>query len=236
RYLISPLALESHSGAGVRDWKWRLYGMTNGPFRLRAAANFGEPLVPRTNYAFMDMLYSQSSRAAVARILPGAGIGWLLTRERGPDTPGLTYAGEVLWPVFKVSGAVSLAWLLDESAGRGLPPGLPSGPLPAAQPLRLDWIRDDRYEVSGQGAGWAFIAEPAYPGWKAFLDTGSGCQAVSPLPAWGAFQKVPVPAGPWRLRFAYDPASWRWGRLVTLLTLLGLGVYWYNLAIEDPGS
>ncbi|MFA6004592.1 MAG: hypothetical protein WC881_11050, partial [Elusimicrobiota bacterium] len=51
RYLISPLALESHSGAGVRDWKWRLYGMTNGPFRLRAAANFGEPLVPRTNYA-----------------------------------------------------------------------------------------------------------------------------------------------------------------------------------------
>jgi hypothetical protein len=233
RYLLSPLALESHSGRGVHDWKWRLYGLTNSPYRLRAAGNFGEPLVPRATYGFMDLLYSQTSVAAAARLLPGAGISLLLARDVLPPTPLLGSEGEVLWHAYRTAGAAALAWALPERAGEALPPGLPAAPLPAgARPLTLTWPRDDRFEVSGRGPGWAFIAEPRYPGWRAVLESPGSSSPVETFPAWGAFQKVRVPQGPWRLRFFYDPASWRVGRLLSLVFLSGLGLYWYNLALR----
>jgi hypothetical protein len=50
------------------------------------------------------------------------------------------------------------------------------------------------------------------------------------LPALGPFQKVPVPDGPWTVRFRYEPASWRWGVLVSLAALLAAGSYWYHRA------
>ncbi|MDD5628459.1 MAG: hypothetical protein PHU21_05310 [Elusimicrobia bacterium] len=232
RYLLSPRALESHSGLGVRDWKWRLYGLTNDPYRLRAAGNFGEPLVPLTSYDFMDLLYRQPSAAAAARLLPGAGIAVLLTREPAPATPLLRPAGEVLWHAYGVAGRAAAAWLLGERDGEALPAGLPEARLPAAAgPLSESWLRADRFELSGRGAGWAFVAEPRYPGWKAVLETGGSSRPAQPQPAWGAFQKVRVPPGPWRLRFRYDPASWRAGLLLSGAFLLAFGLYWYNLAL-----
>jgi hypothetical protein len=233
RYLLSPLALESHSGRGVQDWKWRLYGLTNAPYRLRAAGNFGEPLVPRESYGFMDLLYSQASVAAAARLLPGAGISLLLARDVLPPTPLLRPEGEVLWHAYRAAGAAASAWILPERDGEALPPGLPAGPLPAgARPLALTWPRDDRFELSGRGPGWAFIAEPRYPGWRAALESAGSSRPVETSPAWGAFQKVRVPRGPWRLRFLYDPASWKAGRLLSLVFLSGFGLYWYNLALR----
>ena len=233
RYLLSPLALESHSGFGVRDWKWRLYGLTNDPYRLRAAGNFGEPLVPRTSYDFMDLIYRQPSAAAAARLLPGAGIGLLFTRDPVPATPLLRSDGEVLWHVYRASGKTGLAWALDARAGESLPADIPGAPLPAAaEPLPESWPRDDRFEVSGSRAGWAFVAEPRYPGWTAVLEAGGTARPVESLPAWGAFQKVRVPPGPWRLRFFYDPASWHAGLLLTAVFLPAFGLYWYNLALR----
>lgn len=228
RYLLSPLALESHSGAGVLDWKHRLYGMTNGPFRLRAVGNFGEPLVPRENYELMDFLYRQPSAEAAARFLPWLGTRFLLTRDKARETPLLDYEGRILWHVYKVRGPVSLAWLLDERAGAALPAGLPEGPPSHGKPLDLSRGREDRFDVRGDARGWAFIAEPRYPGWKAVLETPAGTVAVSPSPALGPFQKVQVPDGPWRLRFFFDPLSWRLGRFITVLALMGLGLYVYH--------
>ena len=233
RYLLSPLALENTIGFGVEDWKWRLYGLTNDAYHLRAAGNFGEPLVPRAGYEFMDMLYRQPSAAAAARQLPRAGILFLLTRDPWPGTPGLREEGHVLWHVYRVAGTSALAWFLDERLGSLLPAGLPERPLPAAaQALPLTWEREDRYEVSGTGAGWAFIAEPRYPGWRVVLEDSRGRNWTDTQPAWGAFQKVRVPSGPWRLFFSYDPASWRRGLALTLICLLAFGVYWYNLALR----
>ena len=61
---------------------------------------------------------------------------------------------------------------------------------------------------------------PCYPGWKVFLKTPAGIKAVESLPALEAFQKVEVPAGPWKLYFQYFPASWRLGRLLSVLALM----------------
>jgi hypothetical protein len=117
--------------------------------------------------------------------------------------------------------------------GEDLPPGLPAGPLPAAaEPLSESWPRDDRFEVSGTRAGWAFVAEPRYPGWKALLESGGAVRSVETFPAWGAFQKVRVPDGPWRLRFYYGPVPWGAGLLLTAVFLSAFGLYWYNLALR----
>ncbi|MBI5241936.1 MAG: hypothetical protein HY926_15795 [Elusimicrobia bacterium] len=233
RYLLSPLALESTSGRGVRDWRWRLYGVTNDPYRLRAGGNFGEPLVPKDSYAFMDLLYRQPSAAEAARLLPGAGVALLLVRDALPHTPLLKPEGDVLWRAYRVAGTAALAWALSEGAGEDLSSGLPAGPLPSeARPLALSWPRDDRFEVAGRGRGWVFVAEPRYPGWRAVLESDGGTVSAEPIPAWGAFQKFRVPEGPWRLRCLYDPGSWRVGLSLTLLCLSAFGLYWYNLALR----
>src|SRR3989338_3712582 len=85
RYLLSPLALESEQGLGrntpeaILDWKTRLYGLSNAPFRLRSAANFGDPLAPGPSYHVMDFLYRRAIAQGAAAYFPWAGIGRLLT-------------------------------------------------------------------------------------------------------------------------------------------------------------
>lgn len=229
RYLLSPLALETHAGSGVVDWKTRLYGLTNAPFRLRAVGNFGEPLVPAGSYAMMDWLYRRPSAQAAAAAMPWAAASYLLT-PRPAAARGLIPDGELLWHMGRVAAPVSTAYWLDEAAGVRLPSGLPEdwGAPPPGAALRVERARDDRFAVEGSAPapGWAFVAEPRYPGWRAWLDG----RLVEPEPALGAFQKVPVPAGPFRLLFRYEPWSWLLGLALTALSAVALGRSCYNSA------
>ncbi|NNN06324.1 MAG: hypothetical protein HKL90_10530 [Elusimicrobia bacterium] len=228
RYLISPLALETDSGRDVVDWKTRLYGVTNAPYRLRAAANFGEPLVPKDSYAFMEALYSLPGAAAAAAWLPWAGASCLLTRDAPSSTPLLIPEGRALWFVSRAAQAVSTAYWFDPVTGAALPAILPARPPVPGRPLKVERPREDRLSVSGEGGGWVFLSEPRYPGWRAELDGPYGSAGAEPVPALGPFQKFRVPAGRWTLRLVYDPRSWRAGVLLSLAALLGLGGYWYH--------
>jgi hypothetical protein len=230
RYLLSPRALEAGRGIDVTDWKTRLYGLTNAPYRLRAVANFGEPLVPRENYRFMDRVFSASGADEAASWMPWADASLLLTPEAPAPTPRLAPDGRALWTLSRLTAPAAPAQQFGPGEGAALPAGIPAVAPPLGRPLVLERPREDRFSVSGSGAGWAYVAEPLYPGWTAALETPRGSGAVEPLPALGPFQKVPVPAGPWTIRFRYDPASWRWGVLVSALALLAFGSYWYHRA------
>ena len=230
RYLISPLALESVRGSDAEDWKERLYGLTNAPYRLRAAGNFGEPLVPAPNYAVLDRLYSARSAAEAAAWMPWAGASRLLTPSP-PYTPLLESEGRILWEVSRAAAPVALAYRLSPEAGAALPEDLPASPPPApGRPLAETREREDRFSISGEGPGWVFVSEPRYPGWRATLETPDGESPVETKPALSAFLKVAVPEGPWTLKFLYDPASWRLGVLLSLASLLAFGSYWYHRA------
>jgi hypothetical protein len=229
RYLISPKALEASAGAGVADWKTRLYGLTNAPFRLRAVGNFGEPLVPAPNYAVMNRLYSARGAAEAAAWLPWVGASRLLTPV-APATALLVSEGRSLWSVSRAVAPVALAYQLSSEAGAALPADMPDLPPAPGRPLVESREREDRFEVAGAGAGWVFVAEPRYPGWRASLETPAGTVPVETRPALSAFQKVEVPDGPWTLRFRYEPESWRLGLLSSLAALLALGSYWYHRA------
>jgi len=228
RYLISPRALEADQGADVVDWKTRLYGVTNAPYRLRAVANFGEPLVPAANYSFMDAMLSLPSADAAAAWLPWIGASRLLTPEPPPATRRLIPEERALWFVSRSAAEVSTAYWLPPDAGAALPAAVPEAPPGPAAPLAVARPREDRLSVAGEGEGWVFLSEPRYPGWNAALESGGACAAVEPQPALGPFQKFRVPAGRWILRLRYDPASWRLGVLVSALSLLALGGYWYH--------
>jgi hypothetical protein len=229
RYLLSPRALEASNGDGVADWKSRLYGLTNAPFRLRAVGNFGEPLVPAPNYAVMDRLYSSRGVGEAAAWLPWVGASRLLTPVAAA-TPLLVTEGRSLWSVARAAAPVSLGYQLSPEAGAALPEDMPDSPPAPGRPLAESREREDRFEFSGSGAGWVFVSEPRYPGWRASLETPGGIKPVETRPALSAFQKVEVPDGPWTLRFVYDPASWRLGLLGSLAALLAFGSYWYHRA------
>lgn len=228
RYLISPKALQASKGADVFDWKQRLYGVTNAPYRLRAAANFGEPLVPAASYTVMDALLSLPGADAAAAWMPWIGAARLLTPDPAASAR-LEAEPRVLWDVAKVRGPVSLAYRLSPADGAALPAAWPPAPPRyAREALEVRRAREDRFEVRGEGAGWAFVAEPRFPGWRTVLAAPDGEREVVPAPALGAFQKVETPAGPWTLRWRYEPWPWRAGLLLAGLAWIMLAWSWYH--------
>lgn len=239
RYLLSPLALERQSGMGIADWKYRLYGLTNAPFRLRSAGNFGEPLVPRDSYAFMDALYRRPGAESAAALFPWADIAVLLTP--GPAAPSklLRPQGRRLWDISRYTGALGGAYWFDSRQGDKIPDLVPEPgrEQKVGQPLALERSREDRFRIRGNFAapGWVYVCEPRYPGWKTTLEALGTSSAVQSFPAMTAFQKIPVPAGLWELRFRYEPWSWEAGRLLTGLSLLVFAGYWYNRALGKTG-
>ena len=231
RYLISPRALEASRGIDVTDWKTRLYGLTNAPYRLRAVANFGEPLVPRASYEYMDRVLSASGVAEAAGWMAWAGASRLLTPGALPAGAGLVPEDRALWAISRAAAPAALARQFGSDEGAALPGGLPSAlPALSGRPLAVERSREDRFSIAGAGAGWLYVAEPRFPGWRAELETPRGPGAAAPLPALGAFQKIAVPDGPWTARFVYDPLSWRLGVLLAAAALLAFGSYWYHRA------
>ncbi|MBU0569676.1 YfhO family protein [Candidatus Micrarchaeota archaeon] len=83
--------------------------------------------------------------------------------------------------------------------------------------------------VNSSSDAFLFLSESYYPGWKAFVDDEQvEIQRVNYL-----FQAITVPAGKHRIRFIYDPLSFRIGSRVTLVTLVFLiGLVLYEQKID----
>lgn len=235
RILISPRALhwQRASAQGgldgaAFDLKSRLYGLSNGPLGLEEVGGFGEPLVPRRQYAFMDRIFSLQSAAEAARWMPWAGASALVSREPAVG-PGLRPVPSSPWEVSVLDAPVARAYWLEEPFGAALAAG--SEAVPRFSPSRTLAVArpgPTRFSVSGSSAepGWVYLAEPLGTGWKA--RTGG-----APLePALGAFWKVRVPAGGWSLHFRYAPASFLLGAALTLAALLGTAL-WGGARLRD---
>ena len=86
---------------------------------------------------------------------------------------------------------------------------------------------------------WLVFNDAYAPGWRATgVERRSGERRELPvLRANGVMRAIVVPSGEWDLEWTYAPASWRFGRLISLGTLLGLtavavrrGKAWYRAA------
>ncbi|MFL5733972.1 MAG: YfhO family protein [Chloroflexia bacterium] len=78
-------------------------------------------------------------------------------------------------------------------------------------------------DVTASSPGWLVLTDAWYPGWGATVDG----KSAPVLIADHAYRAVSVPAGTHRVSMQFRPASWVWGRAVSLgslaLTLAGLG-------------
>jgi len=75
-----------------------------------------------------------------------------------------------------------------------------------------------RIAVTAPADGLLVISEPYYPGWTAAIDG----RPASIERADYAFEAVPVPAGEHQVLLKYEPASFRIGAAISLLSLAGL--------------
>jgi hypothetical protein len=86
------------------------------------------------------------------------------------------------------------------------------------QPDALEIEVDIESDVDTGAAGYLFLSDPFYPGWRAEVDG----QPATLLRANYAFRAVPVPAGTHRVTMAFHPGSWYAGLGITTFTLLVL--------------
>jgi hypothetical protein len=85
-------------------------------------------------------------------------------------------------------------------------------------------------EATAQQNAMLFLADLAYPGWKAYVDG-----VESPIRrANYIFRAVFVPAGQHTVDFVYQPRSFRLGLLITLAAMIGVLGALVGLAVGQP--
>ena len=67
-------------------------------------------------------------------------------------------------------------------------------------------------------ASLLFLSDAYYPGWQATVDG----KAEHIIRANDLFRAVAIPAGNHQVEFAYQPASFRWGMIISLLSAVAL--------------
>ena len=75
-------------------------------------------------------------------------------------------------------------------------------------------------EVITDSPGLLVLGEVFYPGWSARVDG-------SPAPIYradGVVRAVPLSKGTHRVSMRYEPASVRWGAILSIVTFLGIGL------------
>ena len=77
-------------------------------------------------------------------------------------------------------------------------------------------------ETNAASAGILLLSEVYYPGWRGWVDD----REVEVLRADYLYRAVELPAGAHRVRFQYDPGSFKLGLGLFGITLVVLGGFW----------
>lgn len=105
---------------------------------------------------------------------------------------------------------------------RDLP--LPGG-TPGAATITLDRPGHIRVETAAEHEQLLVVSETHHPGWRAAVDG----VPVETWQVYGDFIGCVVAAGTHDVQFVFDPDSWRYGKGVTVLSLLGCLVFWWGM-------
>lgn len=76
-----------------------------------------------------------------------------------------------------------------------------------------------RYQAPS--AGFLMVSQLYYPGWKAYVDN----KKTDVINAGGYLSGIPIAAGEHTVYFRYEPASWLWGLILSVLGLVLLGMW-----------
>jgi hypothetical protein len=86
-----------------------------------------------------------------------------------------------------------------------------------------EWVRSEGYgsdeltlRVRARSPGWVVLTDNWYPGWEATVDG-------APVPierAYSTYRAIRVESGEHTITMRFSPASWRWGRAMSLVVLV----------------
>jgi hypothetical protein len=80
--------------------------------------------------------------------------------------------------------------------------------------------QQQRWEVRASAPGWLCVSDAIFPGWRADVDG-----VETPIePAFFGMRAVRVPAGTSTVTFRYEPASVRWGVVMSAVGVLAVGM------------
>ena len=82
--------------------------------------------------------------------------------------------------------------------------------------------------TSASGDAWLVLSDTYYPGWTAAVDG----QPTSVLRGDVLFRVVPIPAGEHDVEFRFEPTSVKLGLLISLLSVVAVGLVWPGLVIS----
>ncbi|MBI4347045.1 MAG: YfhO family protein [Elusimicrobia bacterium] len=218
-----------------RSYKQKLFGVSNVPFHLEAAAGgHYEPLVAAESEAVIKTIKEAETSRALPALLAWIGCRFALTRKELPPQfvaaspeailPGrLVDRGKALWQVYETPTAPGRArWLPADRAGM-LEGRLQDAGQPPADVWAFERPREDHFRAEGSAPaeGTLFLAEAFYPGWRAFVN-GKPAETSRALEA---FTQVRVPAGPVRVDVRYRPSTFTRGVALMLAALAVLAVW-----------
>jgi len=91
---------------------------------------------------------------------------------------------------------------------------------------RVNFVSDTAtklvFEVNISSAKWFFLSDSFYPGWKAYVDG----RETSIREADMMFRAIEVPEGHHEVVFKYEPVSYFYGLVVSLITLSTVSIWW----------
>ena len=199
-----------------------------------SSANNFDPLVPGRFQRWMEGLEISSPGQADALLnLMGVGVVMKLDsesvlgvkslpREEGQrlrffDCAVQVMGGEEAWQEVS-SGSLDLEQVLVLENDAGVVSSCTS----EANSPRIETLLETSSQlvasVQTERPGWLMVSDVWYPGWRADVDD----RATPVLRADYLFRAVAVPAGEHRVTFSYQPASFRWGSVISLLAMTGL--------------
>jgi hypothetical protein len=85
-----------------------------------------------------------------------------------------------------------------------------------------EWVRSESYtsdevrmRVKASAPGWLVMTDNWYPGWESTIDG-----APTPIElANTTYRAIPIESGEHQITMRFSPATWRWGRVLSLGTL-----------------
>ncbi len=204
-----------------------------------ASANNFDPLLPGRFVTWMEALerLPASGRTILLQLMDVGAVG-----EATAGLPQVTYVrlagasrvrlvGEARWAASADEALrMTMAGGYDPDAAVVLEgePVLPLSANPGETSLDIVAGADPNQvtiRATSDGGGWLVLSDTWYPGWVALVDG-------EPVPVYRAdylFRAVPIPAGEHIIVFAYRPASFTFGAILSLVTtvlLLMAGWRW----------
>jgi len=215
-------------------------------------ANLALPLARRVAVSdrVVADVRGESDRAPGTRFLDRVGVRYVVAHNQHRKQPYSEFFEEVFYdedyrffilenafyrPRLQLYSASDAIWVPDAGAavaefareGAGLVLEGPPAPVPDAGSETGTRARivvaDSEAErhvvlLEAPEPVWLVVADAPYPGWQARIDGEPA--PIHPANVLG--KAVAVPAGTHRVEFVFEPASFAWGRAISLVTALGV--------------